>query len=105
MRTGLMKKIGAAVGTLGLSSILLIAPASPASATHTCVDNYEYNHTYVGDLKRPLEYFYDTTGWTAAYGGGVWVKKYYACGSYYDIVKIRYVRTAGEWRVSSGTRF
>lgn len=102
------KKIGALLATIALTVApigLGVATATPASATHTCVDNYEWNNFDIGSGKNAVERLFDTRGWTAWSSGNIWVKKYYACGSYYDIVKVKYYWNGYRWLVQNAWRY
>lgn len=76
-----------------------------AKRTHTCVDNYEYNHFYIGNRIGPVERFFDTYGWVVWRSGNVLVKKYYHCGYYYDIVKVKYYWNGYTWIVHNAWRY
>lgn len=102
------RKIGAALATVALTAAPVgvgVVTAAPASATHTCVDNYEWNHFYIGSGKAATERLFDTRGWTVWSSGNYWMKKYYHCGSYYSIVKVRYYWNGYRWIVDDAWRY
>lgn len=108
------RRISALLLSLGMMAGLGVAAVSPASAadsavsvarTHTCVDNYEWNNFYIGNGKNAVERLFDTRGWTVWSTSGYWVKKYYACGSYYTIVKVKYRWTGYRWIVQNAWRY
>ncbi len=106
-----------------LLSLAVVAPASaspttspdkalasstsmtPTARTYGCVSNYEWNHFYIGNRKNVVERFFGTRGWTAWSDGYVGVKKYYACGPYYSVVKVKYVWTGSRWVVKNAYRY
>lgn len=79
--------------------------ATPSARTYGCVSNYEWNHFYIGNGKNAVERFFGTRGWTTRSNGYFGVKKYYACGSYYTVVKVKYVWTGSRWVVKNAYRY
>ena len=97
----LLLALGMALGIGGVG----VVTAAPAAATHTCVDNYEWNAFQIGWGKNRIERLFDTRGWVVWQQGNYAVKKYYACGSYYTIVKIKYWWNGYNWEAYRAVRF
>lgn len=96
----------AQAGAWRQSSVAVDTTADRVSTSgYGCVSNYEWNHFYVGNGLHAVERFFGTHGWLAWRSGNWAVKKYYACGSYYTIVKIKYHWNGYSWRVYHATRY
>ncbi|MEO8107092.1 MAG: hypothetical protein ABI720_07205 [Actinomycetes bacterium] len=76
-----------------------------SARSYGCVSNYEWNHFYIGNGKNQVEHFFGTRGWTVWSNGYYGVKKYYACGSYYTVVKVKYRWTGSRWVVKNAYRY
>jgi len=110
----MFRKITAALFSVALlAGIGVVGTASPAAAdtavssakTTGCVSGYEYNSIYYGESKAATEYTFGTRGWWVWYNNSYALKKYYACGSYYSIVKVKYYWDGYKWAVYSLTRW
>jgi len=109
MKSKVLAMVIALSAMLGLS--LSAGPALAASTdvaaaqSYGCVSNYEWNHFYIGSGKVYTERLFGTHGWTVWSTNYYWLKKYYACGSYYTIVKVKYSWNGSRWVVKRAIRY
>jgi len=105
----LKQKIGAILLSLGMATgigaVGTVATATPALASHTCVDGYEYNNVYYGNKLGVVERFWDTHGWVRWQNGDWLQKRYYACGRYYTYVQAKYWWNGYAWKLYSTSRW